>query len=288
MVARLVREFRHGECLVRIGEDKPGSFKAVAFDKNRNIVANGSGSSADLAAADIKSQLNANVSTYVGLPGAINVFLAAFPKGFADRLYRDWERDYKDDAADFVAESFGEGKLREAAAKKSYNDIAAVARQAIQRTNLLSPYESMAFSDFLKKPDNQATFANLIIELLYGSEFLVTLEKLTAVLKPHNAAKWPIVTYWGFCRYPDRHMFLKPTITRDAAERLGFDFEYDPTPNRRTYESLLKLTEHVRSGLAELDPPPRDNIDVQSFLWTIGYKEYVKLATEERKKRGLV
>src|SRR4029078_1003077 len=37
---------------------------------------------------------------------------------------------------------------------------------------------------------------------------------------------WPVVTVFGFLAQPDRHMFLKPNVTRQAAVRYGFEFQY--------------------------------------------------------------
>jgi hypothetical protein len=83
---------------------------------------------------------------------------------------------------------------------------------------------------------------------------------------------WPIVTVFPFLAQPDRHIFLKPNVTRVAAAQYGFDLPYQSRPNWRTYASLLDLAERVRADLRDLHP--RDMIDVQSFLWVQGSDEY--------------
>jgi hypothetical protein len=35
---------------------------------------------------------------------------------------------------------------------------------------------------------------------------------------------WPVLTVFGFIAEPGRHMFLKPSVTRLAAQAYGFDF----------------------------------------------------------------
>jgi hypothetical protein len=45
---------------------------------------------------------------------------------------------------------------------------------------------------------------------------------------------WPIVTVFLFIAQPDRHVFLKPNVTRVAAAAYGFDFKYEPRPNWQT------------------------------------------------------
>ena len=37
---------------------------------------------------------------------------------------------------------------------------------------------------------------------------------------------WPVVTVFAFIAQPDRHVFLKPNVTRVAAGEYGFDFAY--------------------------------------------------------------
>ena len=67
-------------------------------------------------------------------------------------------------------------------------------------------------------------------------------------------------------------MFLKPTVTRIAAERYGFAFHYRSRPAWETYASLLALARTVRRDQSLLRP--RDMIDIQSFIWVQGSEEY--------------
>jgi hypothetical protein len=81
-----------------------------------------------------------------------------------------------------------------------------------------------------------------------------------------------VVTVFGFIAQPDRHIFLKPNVTRLAAARYGFAFHYRSQPNWATYSELLDLASTVR--IDQRDLCPRDLIDVQSFLWVQGSEEY--------------
>ena len=65
-------------------------------------------------------------------------------------------------------------------------------------------------------------------------------------------------------------MFLKPTVTLDFADRVGSDFRtrYSSDPNGKTYEALLELGQQTREAIAQLQP--RDNIDIQAFIWVVG------------------
>ena len=83
---------------------------------------------------------------------------------------------------------------------------------------------------------------------------------------------WPLVTVFGFIARPDQHIFLKPNVTKIAAQKYGFDFHYQSKPNWETYASLLEFAETVRRENHDLKP--RDMIDLQSFIWVQGSDEY--------------
>lgn len=87
---------------------------------------------------------------------------------------------------------------------------------------------------------------------------------------PLAYATWPMVTYLPNFWDPERHMFLKPEVTRDFAERVGHRFSEDYAAEFRAdvYLSLLDLVETTECGIAKL--APKDRIDVQSFIWVVG------------------
>lgn len=80
------------------------------------------------------------------------------------------------------------------------------------------------------------------------------------------------MTVFGFIAQPEQHFFLKPTVTRRAAQAYGFDFQYQSKPTWETYSNLIEFAETVRRDVHDLRP--RDMIDIQSFLWVQGSAEY--------------
>ncbi|MGI9043129.1 MAG: hypothetical protein ACR2GK_03270 [Gemmatimonadaceae bacterium] len=68
------------------------------------------------------------------------------------------------------------------------------------------------------------------------------------------------------------HMFLKPTVTKRAAQEYGFDFIYESRPSWNTYESLLDFAGTVSQDVRDLNPI--DMIDAQGFIWVQGSDEY--------------
>jgi len=75
-----------------------------------------------------------------------------------------------------------------------------------------------------------------------------------------------------FIAEPRTHMYLKPLVTKRAAELYGFAFAYRSKPQWSTYASLLEFARIVSRDLRDLRP--RDQIDIQSFIWVQGSDEY--------------
>ena len=203
---------------------------------------------------------------YFGFDGARNRFLKFFPNGFHSDGYASQERDYKlaakaklDKAAplDKVVDGKGFGEA-----------VLAVFRA----TNMLSPFEKTRLQDVLRGPradDFIQAAARFTLDA--SNSNLLAMEQ---ALKPHDNAKWTVVTYLPYLWQPDTHMFLKPEVTKDFATRVGHRFasDYEPRLDVSVYQSLLDLVSRTALKLADLKP--RDRIDLQSFIWVVGdYRE---------------
>jgi hypothetical protein len=215
------------------------------------------------------------------LPGAQRCrrkFLRFFRKGFHDPKYVDWERGYKWEAHERWETSLSREKFRRLLSDGEHAEVARLAVTIESRTNLLFSFEKMALRDAVKPPAGAKAFAEGLYDFLHGrggdsSRF----ERWREVVEnlPRRQTRvltWPIVTVFGFIAQPDRHVFLKPMVTKVAAAEYGYDFEYKSRPNWDTYATLLGFTERIRSDLRDLKP--RDMIDLQSFIWVQGSDEY--------------
>ena len=146
------------------------------------------------------------------------------------------------------------------------------------RTNLLFSFEKMAIRDALKSEREARNFAEGLYALLYGSgnlqgKFTEWCEVVAALpRKQSRVLTWPVATVFGFIAQPETHIFLKPTVTRLAAEEYGFNFRYRSGPSWETYSSLLHFAHEIGNALHDLRP--RDLIDIQSFIWVLGSDEY--------------
>ena len=213
-----------------------------------------------------------------GMRHAHAKFLHYFPKGFRDPLYEDWERGYKWTAHERWTETLDQATFRKLLKAGKHREIAAQAVAIEARTNLLFSFEKMALRDGVKPSAGARAFAQGLYDFLHGTgdmehRFARWCEVVAGLPRRQTRVlTWPVVTVFGFIAAPASHIFLKPTVTRRAAETLGVPFEYRSRPNWETYAELLRLARAVRKDLRDLHP--RNMIDIQSFLWVQGSDEY--------------
>lgn len=205
-------------------------------------------------------------------------FLYYFPKGFTDQKYIDWERNYKWEAHLTWIEQLNRKEYEQLLADRKYSEIASRAVRVETRTNLLFSFEKMALRDAIKPHAGAKDFAKGLFDYLHGSKSMqIRFERFTEALSslPRRQTRvltWPLQTVFGFVANPDRFIFLKPRVTKIAAAKYEFPFDYRSSPNWETFKSYLDFAEQVRIDIADLHP--RDFIDIQSFIWVLGSEEY--------------
>jgi hypothetical protein len=208
----------------------------------------------------------------------IRKFLRFFPKGFQDEKYFAWERGYKERAHEQWEELLGKSRFASLLEAKKYREIADAAVRIESHTNLLFSFEKMALRDALKPPQGAKAFAIGLYALLYGAGSPMTkFESWIEVVgslprKQTRVLTWPVLTVFPFLAKPKEHFFLKPNVTRRAASEYGYELAYAPRPSWEIYSGLLRFAATVRKDLARLKP--KDQIDIQSFLWVQGSDEY--------------
>jgi hypothetical protein len=205
-------------------------------------------------------------------------FLRFFPGGFCDKTYLDWERGYKWNAHKAWQAALNHEQFRSRLTQGKFLEIAAHAVRIESRTNLLFSFEKMALRDALKAEAGARIFAQGLYSFLYASgslqkRFRRWCETVASLpRKQSRVLTWPVVTVFGFIAEPGNHIFLKPNVTRLAAQEYGFDFQYRSRPSWETYQGLLEFGGQIRADLRDLRP--RDMIDLQSFIWVLGSDEY--------------
>lgn len=223
----------------------------------------------------------ANGICYLGAARARRKFELFYPDGFQDETYLIAERAYKERAHLEWQAELGPAAFRKLLARGEYRQIADVAVRIESRTNLLFSFEKMALRDSLRTPAGARLFSHELYNFLHGRgtaqrKFEDWLQAVADL--PQRQARvltWPVVTVFGFIARPDRHLFLKPRVTRKAARAYGFDLPYKPEPSWQVYQGLQTFGAIIRR---DLDRRPnfkaRDMIDVQSFIWVQGSEEY--------------
>jgi hypothetical protein len=205
-------------------------------------------------------------------------FLSIFPDGFRDADYVDLERDYKWQAHLRWRSELGVERFRALLASGDYETVARLATSIEARTNLLFSFEKMALRDAVRSSAGAKAFACGLDALLHGEgsleERFAAWRDVVAGLprRQTRVLTWPVLTVFPFIAQPKVHLYLKPTVTRVAARAYGYEFAYRSTPSWDTYRSLLEFGAQVRRDTRDLRP--RDQIDVQSFIWVQGSDEY--------------
>jgi len=218
---------------------------------------------------------------YLGAARSRRKFELFYPDGFGDETYLVAERAFKERAHLEWQAELGPGPFRKLLARGEFRQIADAAVRIESRTNLLFSFEKMALRDAVRSASGARLFAHELYAFLYGRgspqrKFDDWVQAVADL--PQRQARvltWPMVTVFGFIARPERHLFLKPRVTRKAAVAYGFDFDYQPQPSWSVYERLMTFAAIIRRDL-DRKPGfrPRDMIDVQSFIWVQGSEEY--------------
>jgi hypothetical protein len=207
-------------------------------------------------------------------------FLAAFPDGFRDETYLDWERDYKVEVHREWKRALGPAEFRALLDAGEHAEVASRALKVEQRArhSMLFSFEKMALRDAVRTPAGARAFAEGLYRYLHGpgsmeDRFEAWVDTVGALpRKQTRVLTWPVVTVFGFVAQPTKHVFVKPNTMKRAAEAYGWSLPYRSRPNWETYHAMLQLCKSVKRDMADLGS--RDMIDAQSFLWVQGSDEY--------------
>ena len=199
---------------------------------------------------------------YFGYAGARTRFLSFFPNGFRSDGFATQERDYKLAA---------KAKLERVAPLDAALDGTGLGEAVLgvfRATNLLPSFEQIRVQDALRgsRADEVVRAAARFTQ----DRDAPSLRRLAVALEPCDAAKWTIATYLPFLWQPERHMFLKPEVTKDFAVRVGHPFAtaYEARLTFPVYESLLDMVGRTQAEVEDLGPC--NGIDIQSLIWIVG------------------
>ena len=226
----------------------------------------------------VKTLINSETDTVRSRKKCLKKFLYYFKKGYHDQKYLSWEREYKEAAHSQFQNLLNKSAFEYLLKLQKFESVAEIAVKIESKTNLLFSFEKMALRDAVKSPEGAKAFAIGLFNYIYSDKslksrfesFVTVVEKLPR--KQTRVLTWPLITVFGFIANPREHMFLKPTVTKIAAKKFDYPFDYKSKPNWNTYQSLLRFADEVRKETVSYQP--KDYIDLQSFIWVIGSEEY--------------
>lgn len=267
MASKTLREEVMGGMTVRLVIKDNKQFAGVVFgkDQRRSEIYGAPGETSDDVWERLRSEALRSQPGWVGYDGARARFLEYFPDGFKDERYLDMERNYKIEAKSMLDDVLPVETVLDS------EDLGEKALRVFQKTNLLSPFEKMRVQDALRSEQGD-TFVRGAAQFAIQNT-ASGLQTMINSLKPYDAVKWTVVTYLPFLWQPEKHMFLKPEVTKFFAEQVGHEFTwfYKATLDIDVYEALQDLAAKTKQEISGLNP--RDGIDVQSFLWVVGKYE---------------
>jgi len=251
-----------GQNKIRWQANKDGGFSGVviAATKRGDILED---DDEELLLARLRNEAATLEPNYFGMKAAIERFLKFMPGGFAGERNIAIERTYKDRVADILAATLP----IKGASDATPESAAAIRNAGPFWSNLLSPYESMKLKGVLEGPQGHLFVQGAA--LFASGEYDAGATSMRKAMGGERLT-WPIATYFPFFWKPEGHMFLKPTVTLDFAERIGCEFQYiyDANVDGNIYKALLEMAAQTRLGIAELNPS--DHIDVQTFIFVVG------------------
>jgi hypothetical protein len=130
------------------------------------------------------------------------------------------------------------------------------------------PADAGAVEEALDDPDSAVPFLSALADLLsVPSPGRARFERLfgaAGALPVDGPQQWLVATLFPFVASPGRHVLLRPRVTSLAAERLGCDIRYDPSPCWTTYSALRALATRLMDRLAPVGAS--DFVDVEAFF----------------------
>ena len=203
-------------------------------------------------------------------PAKVTEFINKFKGGFYGAVLEKYERLYKQQAHEQFVTQLNESEFKYLMESGQWDELTNRIRKC-HSINLLSKFEMIKFSDALKDSQTQKEIGRGLYALLYGEDLIQNRFKFYAgVLEGCICNKWPLITLPLFLCFPKEYMFIKPTVTKEAASNRGFDIQYDSHLNCNTYNQVLLFSRDLFDRLNAYDNPqlhPRDMIDVQTFMW---------------------
>jgi hypothetical protein len=225
-------------------------------------------------ALDPKSGRYGLAATWLSHDQAVEQLLAAYPGGFKGPTLAEGKGQASRPARWRAAHAAWQRKLAQPEAERlvAEGEFQLLASRVRDIEKLVAPLHPPADAKVVKEAlsdeASARTFLGALVSLLSvpspGRARFEALFSAARGLPVEPAHQWLVATLFPFLAAPDRHVLLRPRATCVAADRLGCDLRYEPSPNWATYSSLRTLSTRL---LERLEPAgATDFIDVELLL----------------------
>ena len=194
------------------------------------------------------------------------IFNKTYPNGFYDIKYLELERSNKEKLSNDFKKNFSKENLSKKIKNKDYKDLIETSKKLISATKIIHSIEKTTFRKAISIDKNQELFIKILYMTLYEFETLdeKSFYNYKEFFNEISCNKWTLITYFLNMINPKKYAFLKPKMSKKAAEVFGFNLNYNMVPNWETYNSLLLNSNKLMEDLKELKP--RDYIDIENFM----------------------
>ena len=208
------------------------------------------------------------------------VFLEIFPGGFQSARFAKEERGAEDPnptakkakatraiamatARDLLSREVLDKQIQAGAFAEIVANVRTIHKAA---TGLLHPLgDIIPFTKMAAEHDRPV--AEAVRDLLHGTDpYDARFDRLVAVLGKAKLATWPLATVLSALLAPNEHVFVKPSFYEKQAAMMSFPLKYERAPSAAAYERMRALVDDVAQKLTEKGQPPRDKMDVYSFM----------------------
>lgn len=202
----------------------------------------------------------------ISLEELTKIFHKSYPDGFYDIKYLELERSSKEKLSNDFKKHFSKENLSKKIKSKDYKELSEISKKLISATKIIHSIEKTTFRKSISIEKNQELFINILYKTLYDIDNLdeKSFYDYKEFFNEISCNKWTLITYFLNMIDPEKYAFLKPKMSKKAAEVFGFDLNYNMVPNWETYNSLLINSNKLMEGLKDLKP--RDYIDIENFM----------------------
>lgn len=189
------------------------------------------------------------------------LFFDEHPQGFeSENLAKAAKRHSSKKRTEFAREAFSKERFSDP------NQIVKDMATLVSRSSMLSMFEKPRFREMTERMgiEGKETLSIALDEMLHGN-FEAGFCLMAEMLENGGIAKWALATIIPYYYDPKKHLFIKPTTTKNILKHFEIEgMKYTPKPNWEFYKGYKKFIFSLRK---EADPKLKEsNAKFTGFL----------------------